>query len=81
MLVSIKTIAWSPIPPHRQIVGLVEHSSGEVRTASAIQVDDRQGSGRPKMTWKTLIENDCHNSRPSRKEHLETRCESCHACS
>ena len=43
MLASIKTVSWSPNPPHRQIVGLVEHSSGEVRTASAIQVGDRQG--------------------------------------
>ena len=35
------------------------HYSDAVRTASDIQVDSRQGPGRPKLTWKKLTENDC----------------------
>ena len=34
----------------------MEHSSGAVRTACDIQVDGRQGPGRPKLTWKKLTE-------------------------
>ena len=37
----------------------MERSSGAVRTACDIQVDDRQGPERPKLTWKKLMENDC----------------------
>ena len=37
----------------------MEHSSDEVRTACDIQIDGRQGAGRPKLTWKKLTENDC----------------------
>ena len=39
--------------------GHMEHSSGSVRTACDIQIDGRQGAGRPKLTWKKLIEKDC----------------------
>ena len=34
----------------------MERSSGAVKSAYDIQVDDRQGPGRPKMTWKNLTE-------------------------
>ena len=37
----------------------VERSSGAIRTAHDIQIDDRQGAGRPKLTWKKLTERDC----------------------
>ena len=39
--------------------GHVECSNGAVRTAFDIQVDGKHGPGRPKMTWKQLIERDC----------------------
>ena len=38
--------------------GHVEHSSGAVRTACDIQIEDRRGAGRPKLTWKRLTEKD-----------------------
>ena len=38
---------------------LMEHSSGAIRTACDIQIDGRQGAGRPKLTWKKLTERDC----------------------
>ena len=38
--------------------GHVAHYSDAVRTACDIQVDGRQGPGRPKLTWKKLTEND-----------------------
>ena len=34
----------------------VERSSGAVKRACDIQVDGKHGPGRPKMTWKQLIE-------------------------
>ena len=37
----------------------MEHSSDTVRTACDIQIDGRRGTGRPKLTWKKLMENDC----------------------
>ena len=37
----------------------VERSSGAVRTACDIQIDGRRGAGRPKLTWKNLMEKDC----------------------
>ena len=37
----------------------MEHSNGAVKTAFDIQVDGKRGPGRPKMTWKQLIERDC----------------------
>ena len=40
--------------------GHVEISSGAIRTACDIQIDGRQGAGRPKLTWKKLTERDCH---------------------
>ena len=70
--------------------GHVECSSGAIRTTCDIQIEGRQGAGRPKLTWKKLMEKDCHEwklttvdpqERPSRKEHLEIRCEICYACS
>ena len=39
--------------------GQVERSSGAVRTACDIQVYDRRGAGRPKLTWKKLMEKGC----------------------
>ena len=39
--------------------GHVERSSSAVRTACDIQIDGRQGAGRPKLTWKKLTEKDC----------------------
>ena len=40
--------------------GNVECSSGAVRTACDIQIDGRQEPGRLKLTWKKLMEKDCH---------------------
>ena len=40
--------------------GHVERSSGAIRTASDIQIDGRRGAGKPKLTWKKLTENHCH---------------------
>ena len=40
--------------------GHVERSSGAVRTTCDIQIDGRQGAGRPNLTWKKLTEKDCH---------------------
>ena len=37
----------------------MEPSSGAVRTAFDIQIDGRRGAGRPKLTWKKLMEKDC----------------------
>ena len=37
----------------------MEGSSGATRTACDIQIDGRQGAGRPKLTWKKLTERDC----------------------
>ena len=39
--------------------GHVERSSGAIRTACDIQIEGRQGAGRPKLTWKKLTEKDC----------------------
>ena len=46
-------------------------SSGAVRTACDIKIDSRRGAGRPKLTWKKLMEKDCR----------EIRCEICYVCS
>ena len=40
--------------------GHVEHSSGAVRTACDIQIEGRREAGMPKLTWKKLMEKDCH---------------------
>ena len=37
----------------------MECSSGAVRTACNIQVEGRQGAGRPKLKWKKLADKDC----------------------
>ena len=37
----------------------VARSSGAIRTACDIQIDDRRGAGRPKLTGKKLTERDC----------------------
>ena len=37
----------------------MKHCRGSTRTAYAIQIDGRQGAGRPKRTWKKLTERDC----------------------
>ena len=39
--------------------GHVERSSGAIRTACDKQIDGRRGAGRPKLTWKKLMERDC----------------------
>ena len=39
--------------------GNVERCNGAVKTAFDNQVDGKRGPGRPKMTWKQLIERDC----------------------
>ena len=39
--------------------GHVECSSGAVSTACDLQIDGRQGAGRPMLTWKKLMEKDC----------------------
>ena len=39
--------------------GHVERSSGAIRTACDIQIDGRRGAGRPKLTWKKLMDRDC----------------------
>ena len=39
--------------------GHVERSNGAVKIAFDIQVNGKRGPGRPKMTWKQLIERDC----------------------
>ena len=38
--------------------GHLERSSGAIRTAYDMQVNGRSGPGRPKMTWKAVIERD-----------------------
>ena len=42
-----------------QWYGHVERSNGAVKTAFDIQVDEKRGPGRPKMTWKQLTVRDC----------------------
>ena len=39
--------------------GHVEYSSGAFRTACDTQIEGSLGAGRPKLTWKKLIEKDC----------------------
>ena len=39
--------------------GHVECSTGAIKTAFHIQVEEKRGPGRPKMTWKQLTEWDC----------------------
>ena len=34
-------------------------SSGAIRTAYDMQIEGKQGAGRPKQTWKKLTEKDC----------------------
>ena len=36
----------------------MERSNGAPKTAFDIQVDEKRGRGRPKMTWKQLTERD-----------------------
>ena len=43
--------------------GHVEISSGAFRTACDIQIDGRWGTGRPKLTWKKLLEKDCREQK------------------
>ena len=37
----------------------MERSSDAIRTAYDMQIDGKQGAGRPKQTWKKLTEKDC----------------------
>ena len=39
--------------------GHVERSSGTIRTAYDMQIEGKRGAGRPKLTWKKLMERDC----------------------
>ena len=48
----------------RRWYGHVERSNGVVKTAFDIQIDGKRGPGRPKMTWKQLIERDCRAINP-----------------
>ena len=61
---SIKTSVYTVLKVLRERrlcwFGHVERSSGAVRRACDIQIDGRQGAGRPKLTWKKLTEKDCH---------------------
>ena len=41
--------------------GHVGRSNGAVKTAFHIQVEEKRGPGRPKMTWKQLTERDCRD--------------------
>ena len=64
--------------------GHVECSNGPVKTTFDIQVDGKCGPGRPKMTWKQLIERDCREWKLSAIDPHDRhtwRCEICHACS
>ena len=38
----------------------MESYCGAVRTACDIQIDGRQGAGSLKLTWKKLMQKDCH---------------------
>ena len=40
----------------RRWFGHVERSSSVIRTAFHIHIDGKRGAGRPKLTWKKLIE-------------------------
>ena len=72
----------------------VERSSGAVRTSYDIQIEGRRrggggGGGGGGETQANMEETygeslpwvEAHDSWPSRKEHLEIRCEICYACS
>ena len=39
--------------------GHMERCNGAIKTTFDIQVDGKRGHGRPKMTWRQLIERDC----------------------
>ena len=39
--------------------GHVERSSGAVRTVCDIQIEGSRAAGRPKLSWKKLLEKDC----------------------
>ena len=39
--------------------GHVECTNGSVKTAFGIQIVEKRGPGRPKMTWKQLTTRDC----------------------
>ena len=40
--------------------GHIDPSSGAIRTACDIQIDGRRAAGRPKLTWKKLMERVYH---------------------
>ena len=40
-------------------MGMWNVLDGAIRTACIIQIDGRQGAGRPKFTWKKRMEKDC----------------------
>ena len=64
--------------------GHVECSNGPVKTTFDKQVDGKCGPGRPKMTWKQLIERDCREWKLSAIDPHDRhtwKCEICHACS
>ena len=51
--------------------GHMEPSSGAVRTACDIQIEGRRGAGKPKLTWKKLIEKDCREWKLTTVDPLE----------
>ena len=67
--------------------GLVERSSGAIKTVINMQIKGKSGPGRPKVTWGTLTERDCHewklneNDPCDRDVLCEIQCEICYACS
>ena len=38
--------------------GHIQQSSGAIKTVCDMQIEEKRGPGRPKMTWKTLTERD-----------------------
>ena len=62
LLAKLELEDLDPILRERRLgwFGHVEGSSGAIRTACDIQIEDRRGAGRPKLTWKKLMEKDFH---------------------
>ena len=67
--------------------GHVTRSNGTISTAYVMQIDGKRGGGREAQANMEETDRErlpwveAHHSWPSRKEHLEIRCEICYACS
>ena len=66
--------------------GHVECSNGAVKIASDIQIVEKHGRGRHKMTWMQPTETDCTEWKfsaidPHDRDTCEIWCELCYACS